>query len=223
MASPTREVIDLLSRRGEPAFAIDATDRIVYWNKGCEDLLGLESRKVLGKFCYDVMAGRDEHGNRYCYRNCPVAVQARANEDSDPVRPFPLTVHDAAGKERRLEVSMFAVPAIRPSLSAVVHVIREGGAPASRTEAALAASNTAPEAPRWPMIGKTGGEAPPELTVREKEILRCVAEGMSTAAVARKLFIAPVTVRNHVQNILQKLDVHTKLAAVVLAYQRQIL
>src|SRR5689334_20108875 len=113
MASSTREAIDLLSRRGEPAFAIDATDRIVYWNKACEELLGLESRKVLGKFCYDVMAGRDEHGNRYCYRNCPVAVQARADEPADPVRPFPLIVHDSAGRERRLEVSMFAVPAVR--------------------------------------------------------------------------------------------------------------
>ncbi|HET7453384.1 MAG TPA: LuxR C-terminal-related transcriptional regulator [Thermoanaerobaculia bacterium] len=222
MASPTREAIDLLSRRGEPAFAIDATDRVVYWNKACEELLGLESRKVLGKFCYDVIAGRDEHGNRYCYRNCPVAVQARADDDADPVRPFPLLVRDAAGTERRIEVSMFAVPAVRPSLSAVVHVIREAGAAVSKTESALAASTAAAGPPRWPILAKSGEEAV-ELTAREKEILRCLSEGMTTSAVARKLFIAPVTVRNHVQNILQKLDVHTKLAAVVLAYQRQIL
>ena len=58
-----------------------------------------------------------------------------------------------------------------------------------------------------------------ELTAREKEILRSLAEGLSTAAIARKLFIAPVTVRNHVQNLLHKLDVHSKLAAVVYAYQ----
>ncbi|HEY4229433.1 MAG TPA: LuxR C-terminal-related transcriptional regulator, partial [Thermoanaerobaculia bacterium] len=61
------------------------------------------------------------------------------------------------------------------------------------------------------------------LTAREKEILRCLAEGLPTAAVGKRLFISPVTVRNHVQSILQKLDVHTKLAAVVFAYQNDLI
>jgi DNA-binding CsgD family transcriptional regulator len=64
----------------------------------------------------------------------------------------------------------------------------------------------------------SGGETV-VLTAREKEILRCLAEGMGTGAIAKKLFIATVTVRNHVQSILHKLDVHTKVAAVVLAYR----
>jgi DNA-binding NarL/FixJ family response regulator len=61
------------------------------------------------------------------------------------------------------------------------------------------------------------------LTSREKEILRCLSEGLSTTAIAKKLFIAPVTVRNHIQNLLHKLDVHSKLAAVVFAYQHNLL
>jgi two-component system nitrate/nitrite response regulator NarL len=64
---------------------------------------------------------------------------------------------------------------------------------------------------------------PVDLTGREKEILRFLAEGLSTAAIARKCFIAPVTVRNHVQSILHKLDVHTKLAAVAFAYQHELI
>ena len=46
---------------------------------------------------------------------------------------------------------------------------------------------------------------------------------MPTAAIGKKLFISPVTVRNHIQNILHKLDVHTKLAAVVFAYQHDLI
>jgi len=61
------------------------------------------------------------------------------------------------------------------------------------------------------------------LTAREKEILRCLAEGMTTRAVAEKLFISPVTVRNHIQRVLQKLGVHSKLAAVVGAYRKKII
>lgn len=63
------------------------------------------------------------------------------------------------------------------------------------------------------MRGDAGPAGQPiGLTAREKEILRCLAEGLPTAAIGKKLFISPVTVRNHVQNLLQKLDVHTKLA-----------
>src|SRR5512146_1421424 len=220
MPSPVREAIDLLSKSGEAAFAIDASDRVVYWHKGCEELLGYEAQKVLGKLCFEVMAGRDEHGNVYCFKNCPVAHQARHNED-DPVQPFILTVKDKQGAPRKLTVSMFAVPAVRPSLSAVVHVVRENGAPASPLEKTLAKQAAIAPPARWPLLTTEG--QPVELTTREKEILRCLAEGYSTSAIAEKLFIAPVTVRNHVQSILQKLDVHTKLAAVVFAYRHQLI
>ena len=75
--------------------------------------------------------------------------------------------------------------------------------------------------PLWPMATKDGAVV--ELTASEKEILRSLAEGLSTAAIAKKLFIAPVTVRNHIQNLLHKLDVHSKLAAVVYAYQHDLI
>ena len=222
MASDVHEAIDLLSRSGEAAFAIDSGDRIVYWNRGCEELLGFPAQKVLGKHCFDVMAGRDEDGNIYCFRNCPVAHQARTEaESNDPVHPFNLRVKDKSGMEKRLAVSMFSVPAVRPTLSAVIHVIREDGAPATPLERNLAEASASAPVPRWPMGTVESPEA--DLTTREKEILRCLAEGLSTPAISDRLFIAPVTVRNHVQNILQKLDVHTKLAAVVSAYRHQLI
>lgn len=220
MSSAAHEAIDLLSRSGEAAFAIDSGDRIVYWNRGCEELLGFEAQKVLGKHCYDVMGGRDENGNVYCYRNCPVADQAR-NEDLPDVHPFHLLVKDKAGKEKRLAISMFSVPAVRPTLSAVIHVIREEGSAPSPLEKSLAKASAGAPAPRWPLTTSEGQKV--ELTAREKEILRCLAEGLSTPAISDRLFIAPVTVRNHVQNLLQKLDVHTKLAAVVFAYRNQLI
>jgi DNA-binding NarL/FixJ family response regulator len=46
-----------------------------------------------------------------------------------------------------------------------------------------------------------------------------MARGMATARIAASLCISPITVRNHVQKILDKLDVHTKFAAVAYAYQ----
>lgn len=64
---------------------------------------------------------------------------------------------------------------------------------------------------------------PVQLTNREREILRCLSQGMSTPTMAQQLLISPVTVRNHIQNILRKLDVHTKLAAVVFASKNRLI
>jgi DNA-binding NarL/FixJ family response regulator len=55
------------------------------------------------------------------------------------------------------------------------------------------------------------------LTPRELEILRALTEGMSTPQICEQLFIAPNTLRTHVQNIMGKLRVHSKLAAVAFA------
>jgi two-component system nitrate/nitrite response regulator NarL len=102
----------------------------------------------------------------------------------------------------------------------VVHVLRGQEQAPSPLETELAKESSTRE-PLWPMTTKAG--QPIELSKREKEILRCLSEGLSTAAIAKQLFIAPVTVRNHVQSILQKLDVHTKLAAVVFAYRHDLI
>ena len=55
---------------------------------------------------------------------------------------------------------------------------------------------------------------------REKEILRWVAAGLQNKEIAHKLGISLATVRNHLHNILEKLDVHSKLEAVSLAFRQ---
>ncbi len=52
------------------------------------------------------------------------------------------------------------------------------------------------------------------LTAREQEILRLLAEGMSTREIAEKLYISPKTVENHRANIMNKLDLHSTLELV---------
>lgn len=47
------------------------------------------------------------------------------------------------------------------------------------------------------------------LTPREQEVMRLLAEGLSTKKIAEKLFISPKTVENHRSNIMNKLDLHS--------------
>lgn len=210
------ETLEQIARSGEAVFAIDSSDRVILWNKKCEELLERPARTVLGKRCDEVIAGRDAQGNIYCYRNCPVAHQAR--EPADPVGTFPLTVKTGKGKTREFEISMFAIPSYHPALSVVVHVVRpgKGGGKTSGLEKKLEAQTSNRE-PLWPMTSKEG--APVLLSAREKEILRHLAQGESVTEIGKKLFISSVTVRNHIQAILRKLDVHSKLEAVVFAFQ----
>jgi len=58
-----------------------------------------------------------------------------------------------------------------------------------------------------------------ELTPRENEVLRLLAEGLTAAQIAAKLVISPKTVATHVQRILAKLGVHGRTQAVALAYE----
>ena len=55
---------------------------------------------------------------------------------------------------------------------------------------------------------------PPSLTVQERRVLRHVAEGLSNAEIAHRLFVAPSTVRKHLENAYRKLGVTNRLAAV---------
>jgi DNA-binding NarL/FixJ family response regulator len=61
------------------------------------------------------------------------------------------------------------------------------------------------------------------LTAREREILQLLADGMSNADVATKLFISQETVKSHVRHILAKLEADTRTQAVAIALREAII
>jgi DNA-binding NarL/FixJ family response regulator len=63
----------------------------------------------------------------------------------------------------------------------------------------------------------------PRLTERELEVLRLVARGLNNRDIARSLFISENTVKNHVRNILEKLQLHSRMEAVVYAVREKLL
>lgn len=62
-----------------------------------------------------------------------------------------------------------------------------------------------------------GREAFPQLTEREREVLELLARGLDNRGIARELFLSDKTVRNHVSNVLAKLEVESRAEAVLRA------
>ncbi|MCD6289928.1 MAG: response regulator transcription factor [Anaerolineae bacterium] len=64
---------------------------------------------------------------------------------------------------------------------------------------------------------KSAEDELPNLSQRELEVLRLVAEGCSNREIAERLILSPTTVKTHVQNILQKMGVSDRTQAAVTA------
>jgi PAS domain S-box-containing protein len=214
-----------LGHTADGLFVVDPLQRIVLWNAGAEKLTGRRAGEVTGKRCFEVVAGRTWSGKIRCRPGCPVQRMVRAHRT--PVnfdlrlklsegaacvnvsilglyrRGRPYTVHlvrDATLQERYRQ----ALLAIRKALAAAEHPgadHRDDGRPHV-------------PAPEHPEAGALSC-----LTGREVEILSLVAAGFSNAVIARRLGISAFTVRNHMQNALQKLKLHTRAQAVSYAFR----
>jgi two-component system NarL family response regulator len=63
----------------------------------------------------------------------------------------------------------------------------------------------------------------PKLTDREMQVLKLIARGMNNRDIAKELFISENTVKNHVRNILEKLQIHSRMEAVMVAVREKLI
>ena len=72
-------------------------------------------------------------------------------------------------------------------------------------------------------IRRRGEAQPPALSPREREVLNFIAQGCSIPTIAAELYLAPSTVKTHVQRLYEKLGVSDRAAAVAAAMRRGLL
>jgi len=198
-----------LARTGDGAFVITGDGRIVLWNRSAEKILGYAAREAIGRSCCDVFVGRDEDSNRLCYQGCHVMVLASMG---DAIQSFDMQTRTKAGHPIWLNISIL-VSGNGHGGPATIHLFRD----VTATKELLNLIQDRVAAPAAP------AETKGDLTRRELEILRLVATGAGTKAAAERLHVSPATVRNHVQNILGKLGVHSRLQAVAYATTHRLL
>lgn len=206
-ASP---IDDALSRAGDGVFVAGSDGRIVLWNRAAERVLGYTVRDVVGRQCCDIFAGVDDKGNRLCYQGCHITSLVKLGE---PIQSFDMRCRSKAGQPLWINVSILSVPNGRNGSSLTVHLFRD----VTATKELLTLVHERLAAP------PPGSEPGNVLTRREIEVLRLMASGANTKSTAETLHVSPATVRNHVQNILGKLGVHSRLEAVAYANKYRLL
>lgn len=208
----SKQICRLVDGTADPAFAVDATGSITAWNKAATEVFGLAASAAIGRRCHEVLRGSDEMG-LVCPERCGIH---RAILDNRPVANVDLQFETRMGK-KWCNVSVLITDSILDGSRCAIHIARpqelHKRLERAATEFVLAqrqlvqhgATNN-PYEP-WAALRET-------LTSREIAILNCLARGQSTNSIADEFHISPATVRNHVKNVLRKLDAHTRLQAI---------
>ena len=224
MQAKLSELMELFSNTRDGVFAVDGRQHIIYWSAGARSLLGLTSQDVLGKNCYDVIAGGDYQDHPYCRRNCPVVISARKGE---PVATYDVRSRTKDGAEMWLNTTIVSLPEALVSKTVVVHLVRDVTQRRRAEQLAeemvhsvgkftAGPSEKSEEVAPYPPPG-------PNMTTRELQVLRLLASGTGTEAIARALGVSRSTARNHIESVLGKLGVHSRLEAVVYATRHRLL
>ena len=209
------ELLQAFQRSGDGVYAVDYDQKIVFWNRTAERMLGFKSEDVLGRKCFDVIAGGDHLGHPFCGTDCPViecARHGRAPENYD------VRTRAASGKPRWINVSIVVLVGRLKRSTLAVHLFRD------ITDQRRKEMRMRRELAQLPAPERLDDEqqAASRLTRREAEVLEFMSTGLSTARIADVLSVSQTTVRNHIEHLLAKLGVHSKLEAVVYAARHRL-
>ncbi len=214
---------DLLERvlsTGDGVFAVDAEQCITLWNQGAEAILGYNLDDVIGERCFQVIQSVDESGRASCAQDCPIITCARQGQLTFGQN---LLVKAKDGSLRWLSLTHGFLTEDGNHLIGIVHVFRDATA---EVEAKKLVRKIADQLSGYGHVAareQAESGQDPALSEREQQVLSLLANGEGTNAIAKELTISKTTARNHIQNILAKLGVHTRLEAVAHALRHRLI
>lgn len=201
-----------------PVFAVDAEGVVRYCNPAAADLDGSEPAECIGRPCWRFARFRTCDGGAFCGRDCPVLQDARSGRVPEGI---PIQYARPARTPRWFQLLSFIVPPPRDGRWAVLHMLEP-----ARVEQ-ITACGTMAKLWREPREAQNAMPSPAQvdarlglLTVREREVLDALAGGLEVARIAERLFISELTVRNHIQHILQRLHLHRQVDAILMVLEK---
>src|SRR5215831_19225147 len=204
------DVKRLVESTADAAFAVDGAGLIVAWNAAAEVLLGKKASETIDRPCRDIIHGMDECGS-VCSENCTVR---QAVQNRNQVGNFDLQIETPNGTQW-CNVSVLVTDVANSTHPYAIHIVREVD---TRKRLEMLMRDFVVAETKLPVDEvknvRSAARSPikeADLTRREIEILRLLAKGHTTEAIADELHISRTTVNNHVQSILRKLNAHNRL------------
>jgi PAS domain S-box-containing protein len=223
MEGVANEIIKILEGTGDGAFIVDSKLRIKSWNKSAKNILGFNHKDAEGQLCYQILNGLDDEGALFCKAYCKILKMV---QKSKPISSYDLSVQTKNGDRRWLNISILSLNNSQNGNKVIMHIFRDISQKKDNEDFFRHFMETASQYDNFPSNNETDPDPPElieELTNRQKEVLNLLARGLGTREIAENLTISTNTVRNHIQNILQKLRVNSRLEAVTLAYEKGLL
>lgn len=217
-----KQLVATLEGTADGALILDAENRVVFWNSAAERLLGFRAEEVIGRPCHEVMRGKTLSGHPLCSSPCSIACRLAGGR---AVRNFDMQTFTKTGRMIWLNVSSIPVPSRKKGRFVVAHLFRDVTKQAKVRRLVEDLHAVLCSGPAEPASPEAGRDPMPELSPalplseREQEVFRLLAAGESSKAIADKLCISPATVRNHIQHILEKLNAHSRLQALAIAFR----
>ncbi len=212
---------ELVNRSADGAYVVNESQRIIAWNAAAERLVGIPAKDALGKSCYQVVRGRTAGDCLVCRAGCMPLVAAQRGQ-LVPSFDAKVRTHGGDGRWVNLTIIGMSVPTGNAAMPVVViHLFRDIE---TRRQAELFTREVAAWARQFDQQGDSlvpphGESAPAQLlTQRECQVLELLVQGATTESIAATLVIGIPTVRNHIQRILHKLGVHSRLEAAAYAH-----
>lgn len=216
-------LFEALANAADGAFVVNKDQCILYWNEAAQELLGHSAAKVVGQACYEIIRSCDDKGQSLCCRHCPVITTAL---DGQAVATYDVVAQTQSGEMRWINISILTIfPSDDDSGPLVVHLFRDATQKKQNEQfirRLFDSSEGSPELVPPTQSSAVANSLTELLTEREREVLSLLAHGLNTNAIARSLSISSATARNHVQSILNKLQVHSRLEAVTYAFEHKL-
>ena len=213
------------AKTADGALIINQDQDIIYWNRAAEDILGYTHNEVAGLSCYQILKGCDNQGQLVCHKYCRVAMTAL---NGGTVTNYDSCIRTKLGDVRWINVSTFILPINGAKVDSVlVHLFRDVTTKKENEQfvdqVLAAAKQLGSREPSQAVPSESIRQHHTNLTNREREVLTLLAQGSSTNDIAQSLSISLATTRNHIRNILQKFQVHSRLEAIVYALEQKLI
>lgn len=201
---------------------VDGQQKVIFANPAARQILNARLSMADSEVCYHLLHSRNSAQRRVCVENCAILMRSRKGE---AISAQEVEVATREGEKKRLSMSIFYYRDRRDDKLYIVHFFRQIESMDGGRRMEIDIGKDLNSDGNLNLITSQSKEALrrfADLTPRQREVLWHLLHGEGTEGIAEILSISINTTRNHIQQVLQGLEVHSRMEAVAYVMQHDL-